>query len=61
MEETGVYVTSQWFLGSAAMARITHADLDGAAEFAERFRSNTNPRHQMELTFNVFMTVWRAW
>lgn len=60
LETSGVYVTSQWFYASAAMIRTSHGDLDGAEEFAERFRKNTNPRHRMELSFNEYMAGWRA-
>jgi len=60
LEASGVYVTSQWFFGSSAMARLSHADLEGAQELTERFRNNTKPRHRLELVFHELMVGWRA-
>lgn len=60
LEESGVHVMSQWFFLSAAMVKISHADLEGAEEFIERFRKNTNPRHRSDLAFHEHIGCWRA-
>ena len=59
LEESGAYITAQWFFGSAGIIMLSQFNVKEAHRFIEMFRDNSSPQRRAETAYLKLMSGWR--
>jgi len=59
LDDSGAYVTAQWFFGSAGIIKLSRFEVDEAERFIEMFRNNASPLRRAEGAYLELMSGWR--